>query len=179
MNKAKKIVLGVLGLAAVGTAIYVVVKTSNSTENQSKKNADALSEETENKLNNNPNNAVKTISQAEARSICDTLLEAMNEVGTDTKLIDNVLYQRSTPLQPGDFALIYQNWGWNNPDGENVNDHKVRYGTFGMYTKYSVWTNGTRLTLCQWFREELSESSALYEKIKTSFTQAGCWNLNS
>lgn len=175
MNKAKKIVLGVLGLAAVGTAIYVVVKTSNSTENQSKRNADALSEETENKLNNNPNNAVKTISQAEARSICDTLFESMNQVGTDTETINDVLYNRNTALQPGDFALIYQNWGWNNPDEKGMNDHKVEYGTVGL----PWWGNGTRLTLCQWFRKELSEGTALYEKVKTSFTQAGCWNLNS
>lgn len=180
MNKAKKIVLGVCGLVAVGTAIYIVVKNSNSAESKSKKNAEQLAEETEKKLSNDPNNYVKTISQAEARDICDRLFEAMNGMGTDTTTIKDVLFNRSTALQPGDFALIYQNWGWNHPDGKNITDHRVEYGTFGL----PWWGNGTRLDICGWFERELEYNAdakgqeSLYEKIRLCFKQAGCWTGN-
>lgn len=177
-KRTKKILLGVGGIALTSGVVYAIVRIANSSENQSKRNSEILTEEIDEEINNNPNNTQKSISVSEARSICDALFTAMDGMGTDTIAIKRVLYERKTPLKPGDFALIFQNWGWNNPDGRGYSDHRVEYGTVGL----PWWGSGQRLTLCEWLREELSSLNSygelqLLNKLEASFTEAGVWNI--
>ena len=94
-----------------------------------------------------------TITQSEAVIIADRLLVAMDGMGTDEKIIMNLLIDNVRTND--DLKLIVKTFGLK------------EYGTTGL----PYWGSGTPLDLSGWIRKEMSGSNLT--KLQTRFAQAG------
>ena len=98
----------------------------------------------------------RTIDDTTAASIARALFEAMDGVGTDEDLIEEVLILRNR-LTSGDIVAVNKAFGIQ------------KYGSVGT----PWWGDGEDLNLVQWFMRELSNGSSLYHVLQSKFTQAG------
>ena len=98
----------------------------------------------------------RTIDDMTAESIAIALYEAMDGIGTDEDAIYNVLIERNR-LTSGDIVAINRAFG------------VQPYGTYGS----PWWGDGDELNLVQWFQRELSNTSSVYNILRTKFVQAG------
>lgn len=147
-----KTLLTVLG---VGAGAFVAYKMYGNA--QEKKRQKRLQE----RVNSEEERALmksqeRTIDDTTAASIARALFEAMDGVGTDEDLIEEVLISRNR-LTSGDIVAVNKAFG------------VQKYGTTGS----PWWGDGEDLNLVQWFMRELSNGSSLYKVLQSKFTQAG------
>lgn len=102
------------------------------------------------------NSNQRTISDEKANSIATALYNAMKGFGTDEDEIYSIMIDRNQ-LTSADIIAVNASFGMR------------EYGSYGAPS----FGNGTYMNLVSWFNEELSNSSNLYNLLKTKFQQAG------
>ena len=136
-----------VGIAAIGgLLVWKIVK--NHTAGAEQRNLEkALNQVTV------VNTSQLTITQAEAVVIAQKLFSAMESMGTDEKVIMDLLI--NTPRTNDDLKLIVRTFGLK------------EYGTFGS----PMWGKGTPSDLSTWIRNEMSGSKLT--QLQLRFAQAG------
>lgn len=104
------------------------------------------------------NSTQQTIDTMRANEIAKALFTAMDGIGTDEDLIEDILVIKNR-FTSGDIILINNAFGLQ------------EYGTTGS----PYWGSGTPLNLVGWFKNELNNKSDLYKVLQTKFNQAGIY----
>ena len=148
------ITVGVLGVS--GIAIHALYKSYKNKQLKAKLKEKVFVEEQNALMQSNE----RTITDEKAESIANALYNAMKGVGTDEDLIEEILITRNRLTSP-DLIAVNKAFGMR------------EYGSYGA----PAWGDGTFINLVGWFNEELNNTGALYNLLKTKFEQAGIlWN---